>query len=257
MADLFAYVDETGDPGSASKSSQAFGMAAIIMGSVGVSAARSLADELKREFSIPAHKPLSWKDHVREHDRRRFVSRKLAELPDLVVTYNYCRKSEVNYGNFVKDRGMFYNYVAGKTYKSILWTARYWPNGDSRNTVKTSFGHVRGFDHEATTLPYFKIAVDADPKVPNQLERKLAWVDGRKYRESMIADLFAGCLHSAITDDRYGSPEGSYLLNVWPQIRNSGRCAIPLGLMSIPQNSLVTKFDWFPCSTCTKKPGNP
>lgn len=253
MAELFAYVDETGDPGTSGRASQAFGMAALVLGPRGVAEARILADRLRSEFGIGNDRPLSWKKYVREHDRRRYVAREISKLPDAQVTYTYCRKAEVDYGSFVNDRGKLYNYVAAKTYKSILWTAKFWDGEVGASTVLTRFGHVRGFDHEKTTRPYVRRSVDSDRKISGELERGLFWVDARNYREAMIADLFAGCLHSAITEDEYGSTDGGYLLQTWPLVRKVGGCAIPFGVLSIPANELVTTLEWFPCKDCHYK----
>jgi hypothetical protein len=252
MPNLYAYVDETGDPGGSGKSSEAFGMSAVILGPSGAVQARELVDELRLQFKIPNNKVLSWKDHVRQHERRKYVAKRLSQLTDITVTFAYCRKTEVSYGQFTKSRGMFYNFVAGKLYKNILWATKYWPSGTSR--VTTRFGHVKGFDH-SETQGYFTQVIDSNPRVPHELENNLSWVAADKYRESVIADLFSGCLHQALTHDEYGNTEGSYLRQVWPLIRNSNSCAIPLGIISIPENTLVTRHDWFPCRTCKHKEG--
>lgn len=251
MTDLFAYVDETGDPGASDKSSPVFGMAAVIVDSLGASQVCSVVDELREKFSIPANIPMSWKAHVRTHEKRKYVAQELVKVQNIRVVYVYCRKSEVQHGGFTKDRALFYNYVAGKTYKGILWASNYWDTSPAR--VWTRFGQVMGFDHKATTRPYFDAHVTADVRVPNQIEQGLRWVAATTYRESQAADLYAGFLKAATWPDEFGNVEGSYLRSVWHQIRNSEQCAIPLGLMSIPQNHLVANHEWFPCADCRQK----
>lgn len=246
---MWAYIDETGDPGGSQKSSEVFGMAAIVVGEQGAAQCRELADELRQEFNVPSTMVLSWKKHVRKHEARKYVAKRLAELTDVTVLYTYCRKSEVDWGQFTQDRALCYNYVAGKIQKAILWTASYDGRCAPRG-LTVRFGHVRGLDHKNTTLPYFERRVHADRKVPEKVLDRVSWVDSAKYAESQIADLFAGCLHAALVPDAYGAHEGHYLRTVWPLIRNSHSCSIPLGLLSIPQNHLVTAHDWFPCTTC-------
>lgn len=110
-----------------------------------------------------------------------------------------------------------------------------------------------GFDHGTTTRPYLEGPVVAPANVPNHIEQDLRWVSATNYLESQAADLYACFLKAAVWPDRYGNFEGGYLRTVWHQLRNSEGCAIPLGLMSIPESSLVACHDWFPCDACKYK----
>lgn len=150
-----------------------------------------------------------------------------------------------------KTWARFYNYVAGKTYRGILWAAHHWDAEPAR--VWTRFGQVMGFDHGTTTRPYLEGPVVAPANVPNHIEQGLRWVSATNYLESQAADLYACFLKAAVWPDRYGNFEGGYLRTVWHQLRNSEGCAIPLGLMSIPESSLVACHDWFPCDACKYK----
>lgn len=251
VTDLCAYIDETGDPGGSDQSSPIFGMAAVIVSRVGSVQLLDAINELRAEFSIPRDVPLSWKAHLRTHEKRKYVAQVLARVQELKVVYVYCRKSDVTLGNFTHDRALFYNYVAGKTYKGILWAANHWDGRPAR--LWTRFGQVMGLDHQTTTRPYFDAQISAAVNVPNHIEQGLRWVAATTYRESEAADLYAGFVKAATWPDKYGNVEGSYLRRIWHQIRNSEACAIPLGLMSIPENRLVTNHDWFPCRTCRQK----
>ncbi|CEA09905.1 hypothetical protein BN1051_03283 [Arthrobacter saudimassiliensis] len=248
MTNLYAYVDETGDPGGSAESSPVFGMAALLVDDVGAAQVQAAVQRLRREFSIPEGTPLSWKRHVRTHEKRKYVAQQLAALIGVKVIYVYCRKSDVTRGTFVRDRGTFYNYIAGKTYKGILWAANHWDSEPAK--VWTRFGQVMGFDHQATTKPYFERALFTDRRVPAQIEQGLKWVAAHTYAESQAADLYAGFIKAATWPDEYGNVEGQYLRTVWHQIRNSEVCAVPLGLMSVPDSTLVTANEWFPCGSC-------
>lgn len=248
---IHVYVDETGDRGSSPTSSPIFGMAAIVVDELGAVAIRQAVEQLRSDFKVPATKVMSWKEHVKTHDRRRRAAEVLATVDGLKVCYVYSLKAELRAGSYRDDPQRFYNFVAFKTYKNTLWTARNWKGGGAQ--VWTRFGHVRNHDHR-TTEEYIRTQAGRDPKVPFEMEQGLRWVSADKYLESQAADLFGGFLKAALwPDGDFGYVEPSYLLTVWHKIRNSESCAIPLGLMSMPDSALVTKNSWFPCRQCLKK----
>ena len=253
MTRLYAYIDETGDLGAdyeKTGTSQYFGMAGLVMTAAGAADARDLVVSLKQDFKIPNDSNLSWKDYVRKHERRKYVSQRLAELEDVKVIYVFTDKKEVN-GPYVKHRGYLYNYVAGKMFKNILYAAQHW--GCEDLTVR--FSHVKGFDHASVSEPYLRRIVKDFPSLKNLSELK--WVDARCYKESDVADLFAGCLNAALRRDNYGNIEGSYLQEVWHLVRNTEQCetnsrycAIPLGMMPMPHYRVVEGMKWFLCEDC-------
>lgn len=245
---VYVYVDETGDRGASPKSSPIFGMAAIIVDDGGAVATREAVKVLREDFKVPADRVMSWKDHVKTHDRRRRAAEVLGGVRGLKVCYVYAVKSQLRQGTYRDQPQVFYNFIALKTYKSALWAVRNWKG--SRAKVWTRFGHVRGHDHR-TTEDYIRREASVDPKVPFEMEQGLRWVSSDRYLESQAADLFGGFLKAALwPDGEFGYVEPSYLLTIWHKIRNSEQCAIPLGLMSMPDNSLVTKNHWFPCKHC-------
>ncbi|PKW14423.1 DUF3800 domain-containing protein [Saccharopolyspora spinosa] len=247
---LHVYVDETGDRGAGKDSSPIFGMAAIVLDDVGVANVRSAVNLLREDFRVPDDAVMSWKRHVKTHDRRRRAAEVLAGVRGLRVCYVYAVKDELRQGTYLDDHQRFYNYVALKTYKSTLWAARSWKGVGAQ--VWTRFGHVRGHDHR-TTDKYIRREAGRDSRVPFDMEQGLRWVSADQYAESQAADLYGGFLKAALwPGGEFGYVEPAYLLKVWPQIRNSESCAIPLGIMSMPANSLVRQNCWFPCDHCTK-----
>lgn len=248
---VFAYVDETGDRGARATASPIFGMAAIILSEAGAVRTRAAVQQLRSEFKVPVGTTMSWKDHVKNHDRRRRAAEVLAGVEELKVCYVYAQKSRLRQDSYLTDPQRFYNYVALKMYKNILWTGRNWKGDNAR--VWTRFGHVRHHDH-TTTQEYLRRESRRDSKVPSHLEQGLRWVSADAYLESQAADLFGGFLRAALwPSGDFGYVEPSYLLTVWPKIRNSDSCVIPLGLMSMPRNDVVTDCDWFPCRQCPGK----
>jgi hypothetical protein len=252
MANVWAYIDETGDRGTSNSSSPIFGMAAVLVTDVGAVNLRAAVSQLRSDFGVPANMPMSWKEHTKTHDRRRRAVEVLSAVQEMKVCYVYVVKSELSPTSYVSDVARFYNYVAYMLYKSVLWAARNW-QGTSAN-VWTRFGHVRGHDHR-TTEAYIRFEASMDNRVPFHLEQGLRWVSASQYIESQAADLYGGFLKAAIwPSGQFNYVEPQYLLAAWSQIRNSEICAIPLGIMSMPRNELICQNSWFPCGGCSKKP---
>jgi hypothetical protein len=249
-SDVYTYIDETGDRGQKPGASPIFGMAAVLVDDRSAAELRLAVKQLRHDFQVPSDKVMSWKDHAKTHDRRKRAAQVLGAVGGLRTCYVYAIKSELSPGSYRGDPQRFYNYVAYKTYKSTLWAARSWKGPNGR--VWTRFGHVRGHDHE-TTAAYIGKQAPADSKVPHHMEQGVRWVSADRYLESQAADLYGGFLKAAVwPDGAFGYTEPSYLLSIWHQIRNSGECVIPLGLMSMPGRSLVRHNLWFPCKDCTK-----
>lgn len=255
----FAYVDETGDLGDLSvspKASPHFGMAAILFPASAAGDVRRMITDLKDEFRVPHDKPFSWKEYVRDHDRRLHVADHLSMLDKVQAIYVYTDKAAVTEGTYTTERGALYNYVAGKMLKNILWAAR--NSGVKKGDLTIRFSHVKGFDHDSVSRPYLETTLPAQQSLPMELLDSLQWVAATKYRESDVADLFAGCLNEALRPGRYGHVEGRYLRTVWPRVRGvenctsaSNYCAVPLGFMAMPNYKVISP-GWFPCPDCPK-----
>ncbi|HWE90864.1 MAG TPA: DUF3800 domain-containing protein [Pseudonocardiaceae bacterium] len=248
---IHVYIDETGDRGASLKSSPIFGMAAIVLDEVGVPAVRSAISQLRGDFNVPADKVLSWKDYVKTHDRRKRAAKVLGAVTGIKVCYAYSVKSALRVGTYRDDPQRFYNYVAFKMYKSVLWAARAWKGRGAK--VWTRFGHVKNHDHRSTEK-YIRQEAQLDQRVPFEMEQGLRWVSADTYVESQAADLYGGFLKAALwPQGEFGYVEPAYLLSVWHQIRNSDTCAIPLGIMSMPSNALLCRNPWFPCRRCPQQ----
>ncbi|MDJ0336443.1 DUF3800 domain-containing protein [Salinibacterium sp. G-O1] len=246
---LFAYIDETGDRGlDKGGSSPVFGMAALIVDDDSAEAVQAAVSRLRADFNVPANRVMSWKDHLKTHARRKYAAGVLGAISNVRIIYVYCQKDRV-VGQYTSNRELFYNYVAIKMYKNILWAARNW-KGVSEG-IHTRFGHVRGHDHTSTEA-YFRFQLQFDSKVPSGMERGLRWVSADQYLESQAADLYGGFLRAAIWPDEFGNVEGQYLKQIWHQIRRgSGDCPIPLGLLSMPSNDIAKNSSWYECTHCT------
>ncbi|MFC7485416.1 DUF3800 domain-containing protein [Knoellia sp. CPCC 206453] len=248
MTRVYAYVDETGDRGAAPSSSPVFGMAAILVPEDRASAIQAAVQILRADLCVPNDKTLSWKDYAKTHDRRRRAADVLGAVEGIKVCYVFAQKAALQPGSYVGDKERFYNYLAFMTYKSIVWASR----NMGATEVIIRFGHVKHHDHEGTKT-YIEREASSDARVPDHLVKSIQWVPADRYRESEAADLFGGFLKSAVwPSGQFGYVEPKYLLSVWHKIRNSESCAIPLGIMSMPQNSVLTSEAWFPCAQCKK-----
>lgn len=253
--DVHVYIDETGDRGRSPGSSPIFGMAAVIVDLTGAQEVQHAVDQLRTDFHVPSGKIMSWKDYVKTHDRRRRAAEVLGAVTHAKLCYVYSVKNSLRPGSYLDVPQRFYNYVAFKMYKSVLWAARSWKGTEAK--VWTRFGHVTKHDH-ATTDRYLRWQAAVDPKVPHDIEQGLKWVSAGKYKESQAADLYGGFLKAALwPSSPFGYVEPAYLLSVWHQLRNSDSCAIPLGIMPMPDYKPLTQAPWFPCKRCDKSTGSP
>lgn len=249
MTRVHVFIDETGDRGRAGKSSPIFGMAAVITPEDRLGELQQAVAQLRQDFHVPQGTVLSWKKHVKTHDRRKHAVAVLSALPNVTVCYVYAQKSELQKGTYADDPELFYNYLAYKMMKSCLWAAKH-SLGASKVLVR--FGHVRHHDH-TTTERYIRREMRLDPTVPSQILEALHWVSADKYSESQAADLYGGFLKAATwPSGEFSTTEESYLLKVWGQVRNSSGCVIPLGIMSMPTYEVLTSAPWFPCVGCKR-----
>ncbi|WFN91515.1 DUF3800 domain-containing protein [Gordonia sihwensis] len=250
--DVYVYVDETGDRGTSGSASPIFGMAAVIVDEDGAKLLQAVVQKLRVAFKVPDGEVLSWKRYVKNHDRRKYAAQLLSKLNGVHVCYVWAHKDELREGSYRDDGKRFYNWVAYRTYKAAIWTAKYEYGADAR--VHFRFGHVKGFDH-GPGKAYIEKESQADPKVPDHMQESLRWVSADRYAESQAADLYGGFLSAAIwPQGSFGMTESMYLKMAWPAIRKGPNgCAIPLGLFAMPDYSLATESDWFPCGECPKK----
>lgn len=145
-----AYIDETGDRGHSGFSSRFFAFAAVLTADEDEPALRHAITRLRHDLSVPQGKALHWKDHAKTYERRQHVARTLAEVAGITVVYAIVEKAAIPTSyTMYSDHELFYNFAACITMERILKTARDWPGGV--RDVVTTFGHVKGFNHDSTT----------------------------------------------------------------------------------------------------------
>lgn len=217
---LRAYIDETGDRGTSGKSSNFFAFAAVVVADEEDPLLRAAVTRLRSDFGVPMGAPLHWKDHVKVFARRQHTARVLGAVGNLSVNYVAVEKAAIPPTAALRtDHEKFYNFAAGLILERILLCARHWPGG--ARDVKVRFGHVRGFDHSATTR-YFAIKRSQDDRIPWALQRGAVEWDGMGNWDGLqAADQFAGMLNAAISEDTFGGFEPAHLLQVRHLIRRS------------------------------------
>lgn len=249
MPVVSVYIDETGDRGHGSTSSPIFGMAAVLVPEDSRAELRAAVQQLRSDFNVPNNKTMSWKESAKHPDRRRRAAEVLAAVDGVKVCYVYADKASLRANSYKSHKDRFYNYVAFKMFKSVLWAGRNMEATD----LRIRFGHVRHHDHTATER-YIRREAARTSSVPMGLVSSLRWVSADKYDESQAADLYGGFLKAALwPSGAFDFIEERYLLRVWHQIRNSEACAIPLGIFSMPDYGVLTAQPWFPCEACTHR----
>lgn len=248
---ISAYIDETGDRGTAANSSPIFGMAAIVVDDRAEAVARAALTKLRADFGTPAGRPLSWKDDVKRNaDRAAHAARTLAALESFNARVIYvCHdKGRSRAGTYSDDQKTFYNYVAYYTLERILRVADTWPGGPQ--DVHVRFGAVRGFDH-TLTAEYFKIKRHYRPPQWPPPWRRMAsctWVQASQFSMSQVADLYAGFMKEGVWPNTFGFTEGAYMKKIWPQISCADGCAKNRGIKGMPDHDLFRRQDWWPCN---------
>lgn len=171
-----------------------------------------------------------------------------AAVSGIKICYVYAKKAALQPGSYRDDKERFYNYVARKLLESIVGACRCL----GVTEVHIRFGHVKHHDH-GRTKTYLESAMAKNPRLAGGLVKSMRWVSADRYAESQAADLFGGFLKAATWPaGPFGYVEASYLLSVWHLIHNSEECAIPLGIMSMPEYAVLTSEAWFPCARCPK-----
>lgn len=243
---LWAYGDETGDRGLADTASPIFGMATIIGDRETMGQVKDVVKQLRSDFNVARGTVMSWKKHLKTHERRSHAARSLAEVEGLQVVYALSRKADLYKGSFQSRKKDFYDFVAASAHRSILWAAR----AMGASGIRIRFGRVKGVDH-ARTRQYIEDTNYDDSRIPIELQTELEWIGADERFESEAADFYAGFMKTAFWPDEFGNVDDVYLRRVWGQIRKSPQgCAVPLGLYTMPHYGVVLDQEWFACDEC-------
>lgn len=265
LPSLYVYVDETSDRGQyreGSQTSPIFGMAAVVVEAENEAEAQCVVESLRSEFRVPDRKPMSWKEHLKLHERRVHAALKLSGITGMRVIYGVVDKRCLKPGGLDADRVAFYNYLAYRLLRKVLFAAHHWEGGPRQ--VIIHFGSVRGHD-DTDTHRYFQIKRAQCPEIPFELLSKIDWVSADRYKLSQAADLYGGFLKAALwPSGEFKILEPRFILEVWHQIYSTEHCpsddgprsCCPAcrGLMMIPRGHGFSR-EWWPCE-CIKLQNN-
>lgn len=244
---LHAWVDEMGDRGTKQSSSEYFAMAAVV---VPDSHRQGLADaiaEIKVAFGIPLPTPLHWNRHCKPHSRRQFVSRRLAAVEGVRVTYVVFEKAAIPMkAAILEDGAKFYNYTAGIALERVLLTAADWPGDDKQ--VQVQFGHVKGFDHQETTKYFWSKRAQKSIVNWNLLKADPKFVATAQNSGIQAADQYAGMLRAALCSDELGGYDETHLLRIRHQIRRNPRTQSSwgYGFKVMARDNAMQSLPWWP-----------
>jgi hypothetical protein len=221
-------------------------MAAVVVADEDDADLRSTVAHCRKVLTVPAGKHLHWQEHVKKFDRRQFVAEQLGSLGSR-VTLNYVliEKASIPTSSGIHaDGALFYNYVAGLTMERILLSAKTWPGG--HRPVKVHFGHVRGFDHQAT-LAYFDIKKERAPGwMPwHLISGRVNFLSMTSLDGLQAADQYAGMLHVALLRNAYGGYEYHHLLRVRDQIRRHCGACVNYGFKILCLPGTTEVFPWW------------
>ena len=231
---LLAFVDETGDRGYSKKSSEYFAMAAVILPASVQQMVKDCIAKIKTQFGVPIKVPLHWRKHCNYHEFKKFTAGEIAKIEGVTVIYVISDKKTVP-----MDHAKFYNIVAASTLERILKFAE-----ECDTKVCVRFGHIRGFDHTGT-LDYFNNRVwrIGDYK---RLVDAPKWIFAENNTGIQLADQYAGILSSAMTADRFGNFEPSYLETIKQQVRKSKDGKISrYGIKAMSADNDPKSFRWW------------
>lgn len=244
---LRAYIDETGDRGFSGKSSDFFAFAAVLVADEDEGQLRAAVSQLRRDFGVPAGRPLHWKRHVKTYSRRQHATKTLCAIDSTVVVYVGVEKAAIpTHAHMKTDQQTFYNFAAGLVVERILLAARDWPGGARDAVIR--FGHVRGFNHD-TTRNYLDLrARRGQPSwVPWHLRRgEIHFDDQARWDGLQAADQYAGMLNVALCSDGFGNYEPHHLVRARGRMREvKGRCW-NYGFKWLGNDQTLSQMPWWP-----------
>lgn len=219
------FVDELGDRGFSTKSSETFAMVAVLVPSESMAHMRVVISGLRAEINTT--KPLHWVDHFTpkpKHDSRRHLASDLvATIPGVKVVYVIAHKRTLIASEQLKaDRDLFYNYVTKLLLERVAFAARYWPGGPRMAITRLSA--VKNMDH-TMSLDYL-VSVRRGRRTAAPMEYikwPPEWYGPDRWDGLQLADLYLGMLNCALTGDDHDEGCATHLLKHRHQIRRGPR----------------------------------
>jgi hypothetical protein len=246
--DLYrVYVDEAGDRGWGGSSSPIFNLSAVIVRDSDVEHAEAIRKEICIKLGKPFETVLHWSENIRAHPARKFVSTEIAPAPITISSVVVNKQSLIGTGTALSDPAKQYNYAVRRLLERVSWCV-----DELNGEAIVTFAHIRRF-------PYEKL--HSYLELLKTLGSEIRWPAIRKVRIDQpirkpllqVADITAGCTHSAFRRDQFGDHEAGYLMALAPRIytRPPGHVS-SYGMNLIGINGREAPFPWWSefCSAC-------
>lgn len=215
------YVDELGDRGFTSRSSQVFAMVAVMVPAESAPHLRVVASGLRAEINTP--KPLHWVEHFtpkpKHAARRRLAADMVAVVPGTRVIYVIADKATLIAGERLRhDQDAFYNYVTKLLLERVAYAARHWSGGPRLAIARLS--SIKG-TRDVDSIDYLeRVRRTRATKAPlEQIRWPPSWHGPERYDGLQIADLYMGMMGAALSGPVDDAVCAAHLLAHRAQIR--------------------------------------
>jgi Protein of unknown function (DUF3800) len=221
------YVDETGDRGWGGRSSPIFVMSAAMVKDSNVDEMKGLRDDLCDKLGKPRSTELHWAENIKAHSARKFVSGTLAASPMVVTNVAVIKSSIMGSGTGLSDPHQQYNYAVRRLLERISWHV-----DEAGGEAIVTFAHVRRFPYKRLRV-YLDLLQEIGSQIRWEAIRKTGYDQPHRIKLLQVADLTAGCCHSAFRRDAIGDYEPSYLMALAPRIYVRGSAPVSSDGMNI------------------------
>lgn len=250
--DLYrVFVDEAGDRGWGGSSSAIFNLSAIVVRDEDADQLKTVRNDLCDSLGKPQSTVLHWSANVRTHAARKFVSDRLSDASITVANVVVDKRSLMGSGSALKDPAMQYNYAVRRLLERVSWFV-----DEEGGEAIVTFAHIRRFPYE-NLRNYLELlkAMGTEVQIRWGAIRKPKFDQPNRVSLLQIADLTAGCTHSAFRTDVFGAHEPTYLINIAPKIYVRGMGHVSsYGMNVIGRNGCVNGYPWWDdfCAACHK-----
>lgn len=242
------YVDEYGDRGFSSKSSEYFCVTAILVPRESHRHMRAVVGGMRTV--INTQRPLHWVDHftAKQQDRRDMASRLCASIPGLVVVHTLAHKKTLISSDALKsDNTLFYHYATKLTLERAAFACQNWEGGSRLGRVVLAA--IKGTIPSDTEAYYTRFQSGIRTRAPVDWLTPNVKVTTPETEDGLqLADLYQGMFATALNGTEADDKCGRHLIDVKHQVRrNPGGYAVGWGLKLYPESlirQLICKAWW-------------
>jgi hypothetical protein len=236
------FVDETGDRGWGSKSSDIFVLSAIIVRDSDVPRLQVALDHINNTLGKPSGTTLHWAENIKTHEQRKFVARTLGTIPMTITNVIVMKRHIDSSTTRLNDATSMYNYAVRRPVERLSFCMQ--RNGGE---AVVTFAHVRRFPYQKLH-DYLARLQAGDTQIKWQLFTGRPRIDQpSRVAGLQVADLVAGCLWAALHADRYGGYETAYLREIYRKLFiGKNRDITSYGMNVIGRPGCMDGYPWWP-----------